>query len=61
MAETEQGTKTKRFGRYIAEKFGIGRNLNQDKNDVVLSYFFNCYKMFWSKQNETDNPNLKSI
>ena len=61
MAETEQGTKTERFGRYIAEKFGIGRNLNQDKNDVVLSYFFNCYKMFWSKQNETANPNLKSM
>ena len=29
------------FGRYLTEKSGMSWNLNRDKNDTILSHFFN--------------------
>ena len=39
----------------LTEKSKTDQNLKQDINDVILSHFFNQYKIFRQKQNETDN------
>ena len=54
-------TKQKRFGWCVAEKSTIGKNLNKNKNNVVLSCFFNYYKMFRPKKKEINNHGVDYV
>ena len=40
------GTKPERFGRYLAKNYETDRNLNWDKNDVILSLFLTDTKHY---------------